>query len=62
MATPTQHARTLEAISRDLDLIVFRLERDVTDAKKLAQERREIRRELERLRDHVADLASDMGF
>ncbi len=48
----------VEDISRDLDLVVYKLERAVEcDADKLMAERRKLRRELESLRDRLADLA-----
>jgi chromosome segregation ATPase len=62
MATPTQQARALATISRDLDLVVYRLERDLHDLEQANRERREIRRELERLRDQVGDMARDLGY
>ena len=51
----------LEEIVRDIDMVVYRLERPVPsaasgDAAQSEGERREIRRELERLRDVVASL------
>ena len=75
MASPTQHARALETISRDLDLVVFRLEcptrdpgtRDIgrdgdrASATALLAERVKVRHELERLRDALVDLARDIG-
>ncbi|MCA9567205.1 MAG: hypothetical protein KC656_05160 [Myxococcales bacterium] len=51
----------VEEISRDLDLVVFQLERKVQDdALALLEERRTLRRELERLRDRLTDVAREL--
>ena len=65
-----QSAFAIEDIRRDLDLVVFRLEREGTppaeptpaDPKQWARERQALRRELEELRDRLADLAMDLGL
>jgi len=49
-------ADTLDDVVRDVDLVVFRLERSDTDPERWQAERKEIRRELERLRDRLSDL------
>lgn len=57
MPTPRDH---LEELTRDLDMVVFRLERPptaVTDDAAWAKERQRLRRELERLRDRMEDVA-----
>lgn len=48
-----------EDISRDLDLVVYKLERP-TDPKELQTERTALRRELEQLRDRLNDLVRDL--
>ncbi len=55
-----EHTWAVEEISRELDMVVFRLEQS-TDADKLLAERREVRRQLERLRDRLQDLARAMS-
>ncbi|MEZ4320397.1 MAG: hypothetical protein R3F61_23155 [Myxococcota bacterium] len=51
----------VEDISRELDLVVFRLERPVdTDTEALIAERRKLRRELESLRDRLTDVVRDL--
>ena len=64
-----QSAFAIEDIRRDLDLVVFRLERENpgksaegVDPKVWQQERQSLRRELEVLRDRLADLAMDLGL
>ncbi|RME28385.1 MAG: hypothetical protein D6798_02500 [Deltaproteobacteria bacterium] len=53
-----RHARAVEDIARDLDLLVFRLERPpARDAEGIAVERVRLRRELEQLRDRLQDVA-----
>lgn len=49
-----------EDISRDLDLVVFQLERTPVDTESLKIERKALRRELERLRDRLNDLVRDL--
>jgi hypothetical protein len=57
MASLEQRTRELEELVRDLDMVVYRLERPVPDGPEAAgAERRRIRRELERLRDQLDDL------
>jgi hypothetical protein len=64
-----QSAFAIEDIRRDLDLVVFRLERDgpaksepPTDPQMWVKERQALRQELEELRDRLADLAMDLGL
>lgn len=53
---------TLDAITRDLDMVVFELERPpADDAAGLLEERRKRRRQLERLRDRLQDLLDRLG-
>lgn len=58
-----QQKRTLDEVTRDLDLLVYRLEsapgREVDEATLLA-ERRRLRRDLEKLRDRLQDLADGL--
>mgnify|MGYP002853741640 CR=1 FL=1 len=51
-----------EDISRDLDLVVYRLEQTpaAPDAAALTKERKQLRRELERLRQRLDDLVRDL--
>lgn len=49
-----------EDISRDLDLVVYKLERTPPSAEALTDERRSLRRELEQLRDRLNDLVRDL--
>jgi hypothetical protein len=51
--------RAVDDISRELDLVVFRLERtpDKPDPDALINERLSLRRELEGLRDRLSDVA-----
>ena len=49
---------TIDHVVRDLDLVVYRLERMPSDPTQLQGERSEIRRELERLRDLLTALQS----
>ena len=53
MATPRD---SLEDLARDLDMVVFRLERDLTPDQ-WNDERRRVRKDLERLRDRIEDAA-----
>ncbi|MCB9677405.1 MAG: hypothetical protein H6737_20020 [Alphaproteobacteria bacterium] len=51
----------VEDISRELDLVVYRLERPVEECPKtLLDERNRLRRELESLRDRLTDVARDL--
>ena len=51
----------VEDISRDLDLVVFRLERPLSESPSaLMAERDKLRRELESLRDRLTDVARDL--
>jgi hypothetical protein len=55
MSTPRE---LLEDLVRDLDMVVFRLERTPpTDAAVADTERRRTRRDLEQLRDRLEDVA-----
>lgn len=59
---PDDAARSLETVARDLDLVVFRLERDgPPDAEALRAERKRLRRELEALRERIEDVARALG-
>lgn len=49
-----------EDIRRDLDLVVFRLEQTPPDPAALTKERKQLRRELERLRQRLDDLVRDL--
>jgi hypothetical protein len=56
--TPKDAARELELVARDLDLVVFRLERDAPAGVEGAREERgRVRRELEGLRERIESLA-----
>jgi hypothetical protein len=57
--SPKDAARELELVARDLDLVVFRLERDAPEG--AAEERRRVRRELELLRERIEALARALG-
>ncbi len=46
----------LEDLHRELDLLVFRLERQPADAEAALRERRGLRRELERMREQLEEL------
>lgn len=51
----------VEDITRELDLVVFRLERTPPeDPGALVSERHRLRRELEQLRDRLTDVARDL--
>lgn len=53
----SEHAWTVDEIGRDLDLVVFALERAPEGEDDEAKARREaLRRQLERLRDRLQDL------
>ena len=51
----------IDEVLRDLDLVVFRLERPESDPKRLEAERAAVRRELERLRDTLRDVSELLG-
>ncbi len=53
-------ARTLEELARELDLVVYRLEVPLGDRDPL-RERALLRRELDRLRERIEDLAQDLS-
>lgn len=51
----------VEDITRDLDLVVFRLERPLSESPSALQaERKKLRMELESLRDRLTDVARDL--
>lgn len=50
-------ADRIDEVVRDLDLLAYRLERKVADPDRLVVERRDVRREIERLRDVLRELA-----
>ena len=53
--------RQLEQLARDLDLTVFTLERTPPSEEALRAERVRLRRELERLRDRLEDVARGLS-
>lgn len=55
---PRTPRELLDDVTRELDLLVFRLERPVADA---AAERAQLRRELERLQRRLEDLSERLG-
>jgi hypothetical protein len=59
--SPKDAARELELVARDLDLVVFRLERDPPGADAAGEERRRVRRELDVLRERIEALARALG-
>jgi hypothetical protein len=57
----SHHALQLAEIARDLDMVVFRLERPIADERHtIVAERERLRRELEQLCDQLNDLARAM--
>lgn len=58
MATLRQ-VRQLSELARDLDMVVYQLEREPPNEAAL-EERRRLRREIERLRDQLADLVREL--
>ena len=50
-------ARELEDLARDVDMLVFRLERHPKNVEEAEADRRNLRRELEQVRDRLKDLA-----
>lgn len=58
MANP-RHLRELTDLARELDLVVYRLERPSEGLDRGEMQR--LRRELERLRDRLGDLLREMG-
>jgi phage shock protein A len=56
--SPSDAAAALERIARDLDLVVYRLERPTEEAE---AERRRLRRELDRLRERIEDVSRALG-
>ena len=57
---PRPLASRLDELLHELDMLVFRLEREPdADRGALIAERSRLRRDLERLRDQVADLVRD---
>lgn len=59
--SPDEAARQVEQIARELDLTVFTLEREPGDPQDLVKRHRALRRELERLRDALEELARAMS-
>lgn len=54
-------ARQLEDLSQELDMLVFRLERAPSeDRDALLEERKRLRRDLEKVRDRLRDMALGM--
>lgn len=53
-------ADVVDEVSRDLDLLAWRLERPIDNPDRLVVERRDVRREIERLRDRLKDLADGL--
>ena len=52
----------MDEIARELDMVVFQLEQGGdADVERLRAERREMRRQLEQLRDRLQDLARAMS-
>ncbi len=61
MSTPPRVVAELDTLLRDLDLVVFRLERELPpDADRLRADRRHVRRELERLKDRLDELVRSL--
>lgn len=57
-----EHVRVAEDLSRDLDLIVFELERaPPAEVAALHAERAVLRKKLDRLRERLDDLAHKLG-
>lgn len=52
--------RTLEELARELDLVVYRLEGPLEDRDPL-RERALLRRDLDRLRERLEDVAQDLS-
>lgn len=60
MATLRQ-VRQLAEITRDLDMVVFQLERAPAEEREaMLKERARLRRELERLRDQLGDVVREL--
>ena len=59
--SPDDASRQLEQLARDLDLVVFRLERPPASEDALRAERTRLRRELESLRDQMEQLARSLA-
>lgn len=56
-----EHRRIVDEAARELDLLVYRLEQaPPADADALTAERRRLRRDLEKLRDRLGDLADGL--
>ena len=61
MPSPAAIGRRLDELSRDLDLVVYRLERAPPEERDAwVRQRRRLRRELEQLRDTLQDLAREL--
>lgn len=62
MPSPTEQAHRLDAIARDLDLVVYRLERQPpNEPTALLAERRKLRRELDGLRERMLGVLRELG-
>ena len=59
MATQRQ-VRTLGDIARELDMVVYQLERDPEDGAAATQQRKRMRRDLERLRDQLTEVVREL--
>lgn len=56
-----RHAQRLDELSRELDMLVYRLEQKAPeDADALARERKQLRRALEKARDELTDIVHEM--
>lgn len=56
-----RHAQRLDELSRELDMLVYRLEQKAPeDADALARERKQLRRALEKARDELTDIIHEM--
>lgn len=56
-----EHRRIVDEVARELDLLVYRLEQPpAADTDALTAERKRLRRDLEKLRDRLGDLADGL--
>ena len=62
MASPHQHAQTIDGIVRDLDMVVYRMEQPKVDEAALRRERQTLRHELEQLRDKLDEVARSLAL